>query len=181
MFIATSCGANKKRTQIEIIQEIVSQRKDFLKNESEMSIALQNSNIGSIHIIKTIEGAKTEAARDTLKMLYGIESNFAKIKINSKKELLFNQIFKTGKYGFLLEQGSEKSRWKPGIVKYLNKNNNLTFKNENYDIYVSKPIFTLDGDLALVFVHYKAHSLVAIMGKEGEKWTELTHFANVIY
>jgi hypothetical protein len=165
------CGTNKiEETQIGIIQEIVSNRKDFSEREAGMSIALQNSNTGTIQVIENLKEAPTEEALDTLKMLYGIESNF--IKISPEKKFLFNQIFKDKEYTFLLKQNSEKSRWSPQIVDYLQKNNNLIFKNKKYEIYLSKPIFTSNGEYALVGIHANTWTGIGIYQKIDDEWEE---------
>lgn len=140
-----------------------------IKNKDDFKIKLSNDNNYVISIIKKFKSLeKSKNKLNTEKLSLGIENNS-----------VTNYIFNKRQYDHFILQ-KEHTKWNFDKSTIVNEKNILkgdSFFMKSKEIFISKPIYTLNKKYALVRINKSTILYIMILHKRDNKWFKMDNIA----
>ena len=138
------------------------------------SICENNSNK---EVIDLVSKFKTNLNEDSIYNAVGINNPFIEVNPIFIKKL--KEILRKEQYDYLLNQEAVNSTWNKKHIHV--KDQKLFFRNSKCNIFVTKPIYSKDKTLALVFIKVSNNSSIKLFERKATNWELLGSFSNYLY
>ncbi|WP_299207427.1 hypothetical protein [uncultured Dokdonia sp.] len=142
-------------------------------DQSEVSLTATNDNEYVIKLLmqlRDVELTRNQYTVDSLKLSLNI------IRPGQFRDDGFSNVFSLNEYDYLISQ-KHQGYWGENIISNINSR---TKNDQANAIYFSKPIYSKDGNWALVYKSSMTSSYVLVLKKENNLWTEYKTINNTI-
>lgn len=172
LILLTSCRVQKKIVNDDylILNKVIN-----TSTNNDFKIKLSNNNsyiISIVKIFKELQNLKNRLNKEKLSL--GIESNKA-------NEYIFNK----SQYDYYLSQ-EKNNKWNFNMTTIVNKENILKEGNlkklnlRKNEIFISKPIYTLNKKYALVNISKSSIFYIMILHNQNGEWIKIDNIATHI-